>query len=75
MYLVKQKHPVALRHDNTGVLEKHSWSMAYTLLTMEEYDPLIHLPHTRRDGGICTVPYMLGPLLILNFCPRQKCGI
>ena len=50
MYLVKQKHPIALRHNNTGVLEKHSWSMAFTLLDMPEYDPLHHLPTHRRDG-------------------------
>jgi len=49
MYLVKQKHPIAIRYDNTGVLEKHSWSMAFTLLDMEEYDPLLHLPKQRRD--------------------------
>jgi hypothetical protein len=55
MYLVKQKHPIALRHNNTGVLEKHSWSMAFTLLDMPEYDPLHHLPTQRRDGekSIC----------------------
>jgi hypothetical protein len=50
MYLVKQKHPIAERHGNTGVLEKHSWSMAFTLLDMEEYDPLHHLPKQRREG-------------------------
>jgi hypothetical protein len=49
MYLVKQKHPIAERHGNTGVLEKHSWSMAFTLLDMEEYDPLHHLPKQRRE--------------------------
>ena len=53
MYLVKQKHPIALRHNNTGVLEKHSWSMAFTLLDMPEYDPLHHLPTQRRDGEPC----------------------
>lgn len=50
MYLVKQKHPIAERYGNTGVLEKHSWSMAFTLLDMDEYDPLHHLPKQRRDG-------------------------
>ncbi len=52
MYLVKQKHPVAIRHNNLGVLEKHSWSMAHTLLEMEEYDPLHHHPQQRREGNV-----------------------
>jgi hypothetical protein len=66
MYLVKQKHPIAIRYDNTGVLEKHSWSMAFTLLDMEEYDPLLHLPKQRRDGAIqCTaLSTLTGDLLI-----------
>lgn len=48
MYMVKLKHPVALRYQNVCVLENHSWSMAQALLESPKYDPLSHLPLERR---------------------------
>lgn len=57
MYLVKQKHPLALRYSNMGVLEKHSWYMASTLLELPEYDPLPHMPPHRREGTRLSVSH------------------